>query len=90
MIDGFVIAKCIELQNEAARERWRRNEDDFYRDLGIGQAPRIATVWRRFWSSLREVPQRQSGPASPGRSARGLHAKSSCRTAAGKPEPSLF
>jgi hypothetical protein len=34
MIDYIGIAKCFEMKARADQARWRRNEDEYYRDFG--------------------------------------------------------
>jgi hypothetical protein len=46
MFDSFAIIKIIELQNEADRERWKKDESAFYRELGDTKFERLAVVWR--------------------------------------------
>jgi hypothetical protein len=46
MFDSFAIVKIIELQNEADRERWKKDEAAFYRELGDTRFERLSLVWR--------------------------------------------
>lgn len=56
MFDQIVIVKIIEMQNEADRRRWRKNEDAFYRDhcrpFGAG--------FIQFWHRLRDISATES------------------------------
>ncbi|PZM11959.1 hypothetical protein CPY51_17765 [Rhizobium tubonense] len=46
MFDHFAIVKIIELQNKADRERWKKDEASFYRELGDDPFDRFAAIWR--------------------------------------------
>jgi hypothetical protein len=46
MFDTFAIVKMIELQNKSDRERWRKDEGAFYRELSGNRFKRLAVVWR--------------------------------------------
>jgi hypothetical protein len=48
MFDWFAVVKIIELQNTSDRERWERDEDAFYRELGDNPFERLAAIWRYF------------------------------------------
>ena len=46
MFDWFAVVKIIELHNKSDCERWKRDEDAFYRELGGNPFERLAVVWR--------------------------------------------
>jgi hypothetical protein len=48
MFDQIVLVKIIEMQNEADRRRWRKDEDAFYRDLGHDFGGRFIDFWRHI------------------------------------------
>jgi hypothetical protein len=48
MFDAIVLVKIIEMQNEADRRRWRKDEDAFYHDLGRDFGGRFIHFWRHI------------------------------------------
>ena len=72
MFDSIVIVKIIEMQNDAERRRWRRDEDAFYSDLDCAFGYRFIRVWRRIRiGRLGRIcsPTRRSMPAVSAREA---------------------
>lgn len=66
MFDQIVLVKIMEMQNEADRQRWRKDEGAFYRDLDCQfwrNLFRLYTFARRglFFNSARQKRQRQAG-----------------------------
>lgn len=50
MFDQIVLVKIIEMQNDADRLRWRKDEDAFYRDLAHSPGDRFIQFWLRLRS----------------------------------------
>lgn len=66
MFDQIIFVKIIEMQHDAERQRWQKDEDAFYRAMA-GRAPDyLRRAWRCLRTALRsEKKKDRQLPAGP-------------------------
>lgn len=65
MFNQIALVRIIDMQNEADRRRWRKDENAYYEDLGYDAGYRLLRFWRRIRFGAAAEPDKKTDPQLP-------------------------